>query len=157
MKEIHEIIRNHGGLRKLKENSIRIEKGLESALEIESIGKGPRGFDAIKVTEFVYKNESKIINHDYCFEVVRLINTRYTEEGFKYKRIVHFFPYSYSNQDSEKPELVFVLDEQGQEKPSDRKFIDQLLYRSKKWNCDLEDQGYLSIFKSNIQSAGVSE
>ncbi|PJZ28734.1 DUF6908 domain-containing protein [Leptospira kmetyi] len=157
MKTIHEIIRINGGLRKLRENKIRIEKESISSLEIELIGEGPRGFEAIKVSQIVCKGGDWHLNPEFCFEMIRLVNWKYSEEGMKPERIVYFFPYSYTQDISQSSENVFEIDVNGEIKDTNQNLISKLDSLRDTWNRDFKDSGYLEIFKSQIEINGAGK
>ncbi|EKR91068.1 DUF6908 domain-containing protein [Leptospira santarosai] len=152
MKMIHEIIRRHGGKRGVEASPIRIEKEQGSVLEIESIGKGPRGYDAIRVTQLVSKNGEWIVNPEICFEILLFGTWKMDGEDLKYEKEILYFPYTYIQEHMLNKDEVFEMNEEGQIKNTNQSKLDSLKVLSYLWDGIFEEQGYVDLYSEKNQS-----
>ncbi|RHX84721.1 DUF6908 domain-containing protein [Leptospira stimsonii] len=152
MKTIHGIIRKHGGKRGIEESSVRIEKEQESVLEIESIGKGPRGYDAIQVTQLVSREGEWIANPKIQFEIILFGTWKMDGEELKYEKQILYFPYTYIQEHMLEKDEVFEMNEDGQIKHTNQKKLNALKVLSYLWDGIFEEQGYLELYRSKNQS-----
>lgn len=156
MKTIHEIIKRNGKEKGLKKGKIRIEKDSDAVLEIEHVGKGPRGYFAIKVTQYLKEGNEFQMNPQINFEVFGTGGWTMKEGKLEYEKGTTYIPYLYIQEGQSVRDEVFELDKEGKIRHTNQRLLECLKVICHLWDGIFEDQGYLNVFNPNSQALGES-
>jgi hypothetical protein len=140
MRTVAKIIEARGGLKRLRDNYIRLDNPPYMRLVIEHVGIGPRGMPAISVAHYYEQNGDLMRDPEMVFEV----NPDFWQTG-------DWEPVSYrqDNLAMYQQQAVFI-DDQGHA-VADADTVRQLKAFARQWDRNIADQGFLKAAQGGGQ------